>query len=592
MKIFIAFFFLLFPVSAFAHAFPVAYSPDGFSLNSIMPSDVMIRFSQGVLSTGNGIEVFAPDGTKLPDAAAVVDAHGEYTLSRSVASVGNGIYVVSWHGVSSEDGHFTKGAFSFFVGATSSAPDFYGGSMVEEVEKMSRFNLDMERVIATFFVFLALSILIGSLTLSFLLRREKIWGDQIREQLIPHMSRFAYFALPLLFLGVVAVIILPMQFSPMKPSGLFGAVSLFADSIAVSALFVWTGSILASAFVCLPFLASQSLLLSLRAPLRAMIGRISAWALFVGAVSGTWSVWVHLKSWDNLTTTLWGSMLITLVLFVGVLLLLRCLSLFFLERTKRCVHCEWAYALLESGIGLCVLFFAALLLVTPSPIYNSPLWQVMRTDAERMITVTDLGEEDDTLRLRAYDAKGVPITTSLPLILLDNAKEGIGPLVVPVKDRGEGNYDIPGVLLTPRGEWRIAITFKQQSAYDINATIGIDYPREIVASRNNAMTPRFDAFATGLLCGALALSILSFVILFFVQRNKVFAVLHAEYDRDTTTIGMRKATIIAIVAFLSVIAIVVMLRMMLPFYSEKIPDGNITPMHMETMPHDMSGMQM
>jgi hypothetical protein len=213
-------------------------------------------------------------------------------------------------------------------------------------------------------------------------------------------------------------------------------------------------------------------------------------------------------------------------------------------------------------------------------------------DASRMILITDLGEGGDTLRLRAYDAKGVPITASLPTVLLDNAKEGIGPLVVPVKDRGEGNYDMPWALFTPHGEWRIAITFKQQEAYDINATIGIDYPPEIFAARTKALTPRFGTFEILVCIIVLVLSILSLMMLFFVRRNSVFTSLQPEYDTEQSSIGVTKATLTAFTALISLLAIVVMLRILLPFYSEEISDGKITPAHMHEMPWDMSGMRM
>lgn len=332
MKKFLVSLLLFLPVSVFAHAFPIAYSPDGFSLSPTMPSEVLISFSQGIAPNGNGIDVFAPDGTRLPAGVAVVGADGEHTLSRSVIPRGDGIYMVSWHGVSSEDGHLTKGAFSFFVGATSSAPEFYGGAADADTETLLKFNVRMGDT-ALFFVFLALSICMGSLVLFLLLYRKKTVRDQLRAPLMMRMRWFAYLAFPVF------------------------------------------------------------------------------------------------------------------------------------------------------------LVFAAM--AAPLPAYNSALWTVMRMDASRMITVTDLGEESNALRLRAYDANGVPIAAQAPTVLINNTKEGIGPLAVPVKDRGEGRYDIPWVLFTPHGEWRIAITFKQQDAYDINATIGIDYPREILDARTRVMTPRF-----------------------------------------------------------------------------------------------------
>jgi hypothetical protein len=426
---------------------------------------------------------------------------------------------------------------------------------------LSKLSFDI-KAIAIFFAFLVSSLFIGSFVLLFLMHREKGLHDQTRAQFIGLTRRFAHLSSLVFFIGVAVIVISQGQFPFTRPFGLRSAALFLCDGIAVTALLLWVGTMFIVAVAYFPLAASQGTMLPSRALLRAMIGRISAWTLLFGSVSGTWSVWVHLKSWNNLTTTAWGGVLITLMLLVAVLLVLRYLSLFFLERVKRCVHCEWAYALLEFGVSVCVLFLVAVAIVTPSPVYNSPLWTVTRMDASRVITVTDLGAEEDTLRLRAYDANGVPIATALPTVLLDNRKEGISSLFIPVKDRGKGNYDMPWALFTPHGEWRVAITFQQQGAYDINATIGIDYPREILALRHYAMTPRFGTFETVLVCAALMMLALSFFMLHFVKHNNTFALLHPEYDTDTTTIGKGKAITIAALAFLSVIAVIAMLRMM------------------------------
>lgn len=356
MKNFIVFaFFAFLPSTVFAHAFPTSYSPDGFSSTTTMPSAVVIRFSQTIAPVSNGIEVFTPDGTKLPDVLAVVDAHDAHVLSRALSSKGDGIYVVSWHGVSAEDGHFTKGAFSFFVGTASATPELYGGTS----------------------------------------------GGVNTEQ-----GR-------------------------------------------------WPRSMIA-------FLAG-------------LIGILLSLLLFV--------LWLLLYRERSFSRSLYGR-------------------------------------ILGAGIVLCMLVFGVLVADGSPPTAQGLLWSVMRMDGGRMIIVSDPGEGEHTLRLRAYDAQGAPILGSSPTVLIDNAAEGIGPLLVPAKERGAGAYDIPGVLFTPPGVWRIAITFTQKNSYDINATIGIDYPRDIVLARSVAESKEGTILVfllIGLACAALML----IVALVCVERKNV-----------------------------------------------------------------------
>lgn len=255
---------------AHAHALPLAYVPVEFSLNATMPQEVSIRFTEDILPTSNGIEVFTSGGTKLSAEEVFLVPGDARTMKRQITPAGEGIYVISWHGVSAVDGHYTRGAFSFFAGATSSALEIYGGSAKEE----------------------------------------KSFFKKIRD-------------------------------TAMRP-------------------------------------------------------------------------------------------------------------------------------------------FASL---------RGPLWSISRTDASRRITVTDLGGALDVMRFVLYDKAGKQIGTSsttAPMIVLHNAEEGVGPLVVPAKSRGGGVYDIPWALLTPAGKWHVAVTWSIIGEYDVSTTFGVDYPSEIFALRTEA----------------------------------------------------------------------------------------------------------
>lgn len=259
-------FFLCSSMIASAHALPVAYTPDGFSSTSTLPGQLMIRFSEPISPTSSGIEIFSPSGEKSSETVAEVDDSDPTVLTTSIVPQGNGVYLVSWHGVSAVDGHFTKGAYTFFAGDTNSIPEMYGG--------------------------------------------------------VP-------------------------------------------------------------------------------------------------------------KTNQNMWSRFWGG-------------------------------------------------------IFPSLNEKRKLWSIVRMDGTRKIVVTDIGAKGDSLRFTAYEGDHHPVLGSVPSVILHNAKEGIGPLVVPTIDRGEGAYDLPLSLLTPHGEWRIAVTWKQEKEYDISATISIDYPKEINEARKSS----------------------------------------------------------------------------------------------------------
>jgi methionine-rich copper-binding protein CopC/putative copper export protein len=123
----IGFCLVLIPVGrASAHATPVLYVPAASSVLERAPAAVSIRFSERVENGVSGISLYAPDGRTL-DSAASVDKANPYTLQAVFPAAGTGTYAVSWQVVSADDGHFTKGAYAFSVGAESGT-DAAGGT--------------------------------------------------------------------------------------------------------------------------------------------------------------------------------------------------------------------------------------------------------------------------------------------------------------------------------------------------------------------------------------------------------------------------------------------------------------------------------
>lgn len=105
--------------TAFAHAMPLQTEPTSSSVALSAPDGVRIRFSGRIDSGASSITVFAPDGSIVSDAPAVVDPNDAHIFSVTARLSASGTYAASWRVVSADDGHFSQGGFLFSVGAES-----------------------------------------------------------------------------------------------------------------------------------------------------------------------------------------------------------------------------------------------------------------------------------------------------------------------------------------------------------------------------------------------------------------------------------------------------------------------------------------
>jgi putative copper export protein len=93
------------------------------------PAEVQIRFSERVEPRASGIIVLAPDGSRADISNSGPDPADPRVYRVGLKDEGPGSYTVSWEVISSDDGHFTKGAYVFSVGkerpsATTEAAGF------------------------------------------------------------------------------------------------------------------------------------------------------------------------------------------------------------------------------------------------------------------------------------------------------------------------------------------------------------------------------------------------------------------------------------------------------------------------------------
>jgi methionine-rich copper-binding protein CopC len=103
------------PFLASAHATPVSYTPVAGATELKTPSSISIRFTERIEMGASSLTVFGPNGEEVNEGKGVLDATDQRVLMVPITDAGNGVYAISWQVVSVDDGHFTKGAFSFLV---------------------------------------------------------------------------------------------------------------------------------------------------------------------------------------------------------------------------------------------------------------------------------------------------------------------------------------------------------------------------------------------------------------------------------------------------------------------------------------------
>ena len=114
VKILTAFAFACAATSAFAHAqLEKSTPPVGGTVAS--PSEIRLKFSEGIEPRFSGIALTAAGGAAVPLGQSKVEGDDKSVLVAPITkALAPGVYTVHWHAVST-DTHHTQGDFAFTV---------------------------------------------------------------------------------------------------------------------------------------------------------------------------------------------------------------------------------------------------------------------------------------------------------------------------------------------------------------------------------------------------------------------------------------------------------------------------------------------
>jgi len=113
---------LAFPGIAGAHAFLVQSSPEAGQRLSSGPRSPELQFTEPVVAaTQDRVTVRTAAGQRVAGGALARSADGTI-LTAGLPALGQGVYLVDWQVVSTQDGHYSSGEFAFAVGTGVTLP--------------------------------------------------------------------------------------------------------------------------------------------------------------------------------------------------------------------------------------------------------------------------------------------------------------------------------------------------------------------------------------------------------------------------------------------------------------------------------------
>lgn len=243
---------VLVPQGAFAHATPTTYTPAAGATELTVPETVTIHFSERIEEAASSIRVFAPDGAEAHTAEAA-PADDPRVFIVPIEGDAEGVYTVSWQVVSVDDGHFTKGSYSFLVDATGKA--FEGSAESVQVAYVT----SLREALIGFVSLLGESVLVGALMVYYTvvrpLARRGSLPTALASRVELFVSRSVILGALLVAMGTISTILLKAQdLGGLRDEGLLEAIMTYLQSSVGTAAGI---KVIASALIIVAFLIGR-----------------------------------------------------------------------------------------------------------------------------------------------------------------------------------------------------------------------------------------------------------------------------------------------------------------------------------------------
>lgn len=550
------------PFFAHAHASPIDYQPQSSEQLADAPKEVRIRFSERVEQGASRIIVADESGASITEGEAQVDAQDAHFLSVPVRAADDGTYFVTWSVVSSDDGHFTKGGYAYFIGTAATGT-------AQSVPQVQVVQLSATPEATAIFVeLLGNSFLWGILILfAFVLRKIFLSADDNQRKVVRHVFDISVSVGVFLILAGAAthVVLKTLELADLHALKVFEALPLYLATVSGSATVIRACAGLAFGIIYLlrrkSILAAERttwseivlfLVLGVFAFFRAKVSHATAnpffpelsvtvnflhligkdlWAGLIGVLSilylsrvvrplmteilqksfgllsiifgiagasATYIVWLHLKDFGNITTTLWGE---RFILLLGSAVLAFALLVYHIVGNK--IRPDFVSRYLpytlpgEFAAGALVVFFSSLMIITSPPIEEMHA-KVFTTESNGLtITLERSRFEDGKALLSITGGKDGEVIQD-PTVMLGTE----GGLVLDTERRFNGGYVFPLSVFMSGMSHPLEITVPQNGAYDARASFSVN--RAELDPGESGSGRRFDVFTLVMIAIGLA----------------------------------------------------------------------------------------
>lgn len=524
-------FFLALPGAVFAHASPTEYLPASSATVTEAPAEIVIRFSERPEDGASRIVVTDETGAELQQGRAAVSADDAHVLSVPVAEGGKGAYFVSWSVVSKDDGHFTKGGFTYFIGDAASA----GEATAPQVEVVQLSALPEAFTIAV--ELMGNSLLLAALALFALMLRPRMnaMSEAGKRAAARVHSFLAYGGAALALSGAAAHIALKTsELASLNGVPLTEALMLFLGTVSGNATLIRASAVIL--FAILFFFRARAIRAASRITLselalaaslavfayfRAMVSHATAnpflpelglatnfihlvakdlsAGLLVGlcaimlakplrehlpdlvrrgmhllallfaplAATAAYIVWLHLKDFGNLTASLWGERAAGLFASAAVAALLLAYHAIGSRRAPGFVGRNLRYTLPAEAAAAVLIVFFSSLMIITSPPLHGAPHAFREVSNGAAIMLSAHPSEDGMALLRIESARRL----AEPVVILDADAEG--GIIVEAQERYPGGYAFPAAVLQGQGEHRLSVRVAQEGGYDARAEFAL-----------------------------------------------------------------------------------------------------------------------
>lgn len=538
------------PLMAYAHASPIEYSPASSEGLTEAPSEVRIRFSERLEPGASRIVVKDAQGADIAGASVIDPADPRVLVAPLSPTESEGAYYVTWSVVSADDGHFTKGGYAYFIGEEASAQaavtpqvevvqlsaipeatamfvELLGNSLLWGALILLAFvfrgltskldevgNRHLRRLLDLSIASGVLLVLGGAVTHTVMktLELSTLHGISMVEAFPLYIAtvsgsatigraavaltfgtvflvrRSALLAARRVTVSEVALLLLLLAFAYLRAKVSHATANPFLPdlSVAVNVIHLigkdlWAGllGVLSVALLSRPLARVVPELLDKGFRL-AIIA-----SAFVGA-SATYIVWLHLKDFGNISSTLWGERFVPLL--IAALLAVALLAYHVLANRYRPQFMArfLRYTLpAEFGLGVLIVFFSSLMIITSPPLVVT---------GEQSFSASDQGVH---IRLEA-----APYEDEAALLTLESRTRAVGEpivmigtdvedaLLIDLEERFLGGYVFPASVL-PEAERTLTVTVPQEGGYDAHARFEVERADLIAVERHDRSLDMF-----------------------------------------------------------------------------------------------------